>query len=53
MLPVLAAVAGGYAYQKVSGHALAHPFRRPAWLWALAAVVLVFGVGRNCGLFQF
>ena len=53
MLPVLAGLLVGYVHREATGRTLAHPFRRPAWCWGLAAAVIVFGVGRNLSLFAF
>ena len=47
LLPVMLLFAMVAGVKRLTGRDLVHPFRRPAWLWVLFAVVVAFGIGRN------
>jgi hypothetical protein len=50
LLPVLGWMLFSMAWRKAMGAALSHPFKHPGWLWALLALVVVFGIVRNLPL---
>jgi hypothetical protein len=47
LAPVLAWFGVAQVWRAVTGREMGHPFRHAAWLWALFAAVVVFGVVRN------
>ena len=47
ILPMLGWFAVAGAVKVATGRELSHPFRHPAWVWGLLALVVVFAIVRN------
>jgi hypothetical protein len=45
--PALAWFGVAQVWRTITGREVAHPFRHPAWVWALLAAVVGFGIVRN------
>ncbi len=47
LAPVLGWFGAAQVWRATTGRELAHPFKHPAWIWALVIIVVVFGIARN------
>lgn len=53
LLPFLAYGLASFAFFQIRGRGLPQPFLRPAWIRALCAAIILFGIARNLSLYPF